>query len=178
MTESVKTSALEQDHGRFMVAALQQAEIAMEADEVPVGAVIVYQNQIIARAHNQREILNDPTAHAEMIALTQAASYLDSWRLEGCTMYVTLEPCPMCAGALVLARIDRLVYGPADPKAGACETLYNITEDKRLNHRIEVISGFLEEPCKAILQEFFSRKRATKNNPKSEYIRSMSPGNE
>jgi len=168
MTESVKTSALEQDHGRFMVAALQQAEIAMEADEVPVGAVIVYQNQIIARAHNQREILNDPTAHAEMIALTQAASYLDSWRLEGCTMYVTLEPCPMCAGALVLARIDRLVYGPADPKAGACETLYNITEDKRLNHRIEVISGFLEEPCKAILQEFFSRKRATKNNHKSE----------
>ena len=168
MTESVKISALEQDHGRFMAAALEQAQIAMEADEVPVGAVIVYQNQMIARAHNQREILNDPTAHAEMIALTQAASYLNSWRLEGCTIYVTLEPCPMCAGALVLARIDRLVYGPADPKAGACETLYNITEDERLNHRIEVISGFLEEPCKAILQEFFARKRATKNNHKSE----------
>ena len=168
MTESAEMSVLKQDHGRFMAAALQQAQIALEADEVPVGAVIVYQNQIIARAHNQREILKDPTAHAEMIALTQAASYLDSWRLEGCTMYVTLEPCPMCAGALVLARIDRLVYGPMDPKAGACETLYTIPEDQRLNHRIEVISGFLEEPCKAILQEFFARKRATKNNHKSE----------
>lgn len=168
MTKSVEMSVLEQDHGRFMVAALQQAQNAMEADEVPVGAVIAYKNQIIARAHNQRETLNDPTAHAEMIALTQAASYLDSWRLEGCTMYVTLEPCPMCAGALVLARIDRLVYGPTDPKAGACETLYNITEDERLNHRVEVISGFLEEPCKAILQEFFARKRSVKNNHENE----------
>jgi len=164
MPESEEMGVLEQDHGRFMVAALQQAQNAMEADEVPVGAVIVYKNQIIARAHNQRETLTDPTAHAEMIALTQAASYLDSWRLEGCTMYVTLEPCPMCAGALVLARIDRLVYGPTDPKAGACETLYNITEDERLNHRVEVISGFLEEPCRAILQEFFARKRTTKKN--------------
>jgi tRNA(adenine34) deaminase len=168
MTESVGMSVLEQDHGRFMAAALQQAQIAMEADEVPVGAVIVYKNQIIARAHNQRETLNDPTAHAEMIALTQAASFRESWHLEGCTMYVTLEPCPMCAGALVLARIDRLVYGPKDPKAGACETLYNITEDERLNHQIEVISGFLEEPCKAILQEFFARKRLAKNKPKPE----------
>ena len=165
MTKSVEMSVLEQDHGRFMVAALQQAQNAMEADEVPVGAVIAYKNQIIARAHNQRETLNDPTAHAEMIALTQAASYLDSWRLEGCTMYVTLEPCPMCAGALVLARIDRLVYGPTDPKAGACETLYNIPEDERLNHRIEVISGFLEEPCRAILQEFFTHKRPIKPPP-------------
>ena len=160
MTESVGMSVLEQDHGRFMAAALRQAQIAMEADEVPVGAVIVYKNQIIARSHNQRETLTDPTAHAEMIALTQAATFLGNWRLEGCTIYVTLEPCAMCAGALVLARIDRLVYGPADPKAGACQTLYNITDDPRLNHRVEVVSGFMEEPCRALLQEFFTKNRS------------------
>ena len=147
------------DHGRFMVEALKQALAAADADEVPIGAVIVHQNKIIARAHNQRETLNDPTAHAEMIALTQAAAHLETWRLHGCTMYVTLEPCPMCAGALVLARIDRLVYGPPDPKAGACSSLYNIVEDPRLNHRMEVVSDFMSEPCRALLQEFFARKR-------------------
>ena len=146
-----------------MQAALVEAQAAFEVDEVPVGAVIAYNNQIIARAHNQRHILRDPTAHAEIIALTQAAAYLDSWRLQGCTMYVTLEPCAMCAGALVLARIDRLVYGPTDPKAGACESLYHIVTDERLNHRVEVISGFMEEPCRQILQEFFARKRPPKN---------------
>ena len=148
-----------QQHQRYMMAALAEAQAAADENEVPIGAIIVYENKIIGRAHNQRETLSDPTAHAEMIALTQAAAYLDNWRLHGCTMYVTLEPCPMCAGALVLARIDRLVYGPTDPKAGACETLYRIVNDTRLNHRIEVISGFMTEPCRAILQEFFAHKR-------------------
>ena len=151
-------------HGRYMLAALQEAQAAADADEVPIGAVIAYEDKIIARAHNQRQTLSDPTAHAEMIALTQAAAYIGDWRLTGCTMYVTLEPCPMCAGALVLARIDQLVYGPTDPKAGACETLYQIVTDPRLNHRIEVISGFMAEPCQAILQEFFAKKRRCKNN--------------
>jgi tRNA(adenine34) deaminase len=147
-----------------MVAALQEAQAAADEDEVPVGAVVAYEGKIIGRAHNQRQRLADPTAHAEMIALTQAASYIGNWRLHGCTMYVTLEPCTMCAGALVLARIDRLVYGPADPKAGACQSLYRILDDERLNHRVEVISGFMEEPCRLVLQEYFALKRAAKKN--------------
>jgi len=121
---------------------------------------VTHENVIIGRAHNQRERLQDPTAHAEMIALTQAAAHLGTWRLHGCTMYVTLEPCPMCAGALVLARVDRLFYGPADPKAGACESLYNIADDQRLNHRVHVVANFMAEPCRALLQEFFAGKRA------------------
>ncbi len=145
---------------RFMIEAIKLAQLAADADEVPIGCVIVHSGRIIARAHNQRQTLKDPTAHAEMIALTQAAEALGDWRLEGCTSYVTLEPCPMCAGALVLARVQRLVYGPADPKAGGVESLYQIATDGRLNHRIEVISGFLEEPCRALLQEFFAGKRA------------------
>ena len=150
------------EHRRFMGVALLQAQSAAEADEVPVGAVIAFENTIIARAHNQRHTLADPTAHAEMIALTQAAEYLGNWRLHGCTVYVTLEPCAMCAGALVLARVDRLVYGPADPKAGACESLYHIVTDERLNHRLEVISGVMAEPCSMLLQEFFAKKRSKK----------------
>ena len=145
--------------GRFMLEAIKEANAAFEADEVPIGAVIVYKGKVIARAHNQREMLNDPTAHAEMIALTQAAEYLGTWRLHECTIYVTLEPCPMCAGALVNSRIDRLVYGPSDPKAGACESLYNIVQDERLNHRIEVVKDFMTEPCRMLLQEFFANKR-------------------
>ncbi|MFC1783163.1 tRNA adenosine(34) deaminase TadA [Planctomycetota bacterium] len=152
------------DHSRFMQAALAEARAAAEQDEVPVGAVIVHNNRIIARAHNQRQTLTDPTAHAEMIALTQAAAFLGDWRLSGCTIYVTLEPCPMCAGALVLARIDRLVYGPDDPKAGACQSLYRITDDQRLNHRVEIISGFMTEPCRQILQNFFAQKRPANNH--------------
>jgi len=147
-----------------MMAALQEAQAAADEDEVPVGAVVAYEGKIIGRAHNQRQRLADPTAHAEMIALTQAASYIGNWRLHGCTMYVTLEPCTMCTGALVLARIDRLVYGPADPKAGACQSLYRILDDERLNHRVEVISGFMEEPCRLVLQEYFAAKRAMKKN--------------
>jgi len=145
--------------GRYMRSALQEAEAAASEDEVPVGAVIVHEGRIIGRAHNQREQLSDPTAHAEMIALTQASAYLESWRLDGCTMYVTLEPCAMCAGALVLGRVERLVYGPADPKTGACRSLYEIVSDERLNHQVEVVAGFMEEPCRAILQEFFLKKR-------------------
>ena len=151
----------------YMHTALREAQEAAQADEVPVGAVVVYEHKVIGRAHNQRELLGDPTAHAEMLALTQAASYLGNWRLHGCTLYVTLEPCPMCAGAMVLARIDRLVYGPTDPKAGACQTLYRIVDDQRLNHRVEVVSGVLAQPCEALLKEFFAKKRNGKEDPRS-----------
>jgi tRNA(adenine34) deaminase len=151
---------------QFMQVAIEQAKIAEENGDIPIGAVIVYKNQIIGKAYNQREQLQDPTAHAEIIALTQAAAAKESWRLNGCTMYVTLEPCPMCAGALVLARVERLVYSCDDPKAGACKSLYNIVADGRLNHRLEVTSGVLQEQCRQQLQEFFSRRREEnkKNN--------------
>lgn len=149
---------------KYMKIALEQAGIAEDNGDVPIGAIIVFQNQIIGRAYNQREQLNDPTAHAEIIALTQAAAFLESWRLHGCTIYVTLEPCPMCAGALVLARLDRLVYGCDDPKTGAVKSLYTITTDERLNHRLEVTSGVLEEPCREQLQAFFARRRREKKN--------------
>ncbi len=148
---------------RFMRAAIDAAEIAEENGDVPIGAVIVYENCIIARAYNQREQLADPTAHAEIIALTQAAASLENWRLHGCTIYVTLEPCPMCAGALVLARLDRLVFGCEDPKTGACGSLYNIVEDQRLNHRLNVTSGVLAEECSEQLQGFFQKKRIQNN---------------
>jgi len=146
-------------HDVFMREALKEAAAAFEKDEVPVGAVIVHEDRVIARAHNQRELLNDPTAHAEMIAITQAAAALETWRLTGATIYVTLEPCAMCAGAMVLARLDRLVFGTNDPKAGACGTLYNIVQDLRLNHRLEVVSGVLAEDCGRLLSDFFGRKR-------------------
>ena len=142
-----------------MKLAVESARIAEENGDVPIGAVVVYQDQIIGKAYNQREQLKDPTAHAEIIALTQAAAYLKSWRLNGCTMYVTLEPCPMCAGALVLARIDRLVYGCDDPKAGAVKSLYNIVTDGRLNHRLKVTAGVLAEECSRQLQHFFQKRR-------------------
>lgn len=145
---------------RFMKLAVEQAKIAEENGDVPIGAIIVYKNQIIGKAYNQRQQLADPTAHAEIIALTQAAAFLESWRLNGCTMYVTLEPCPMCAGALVLARIDRLVYGCDDPKTGAIKSLYNIVQDDRLNHKIEVASGVLAEDCSRQLQNFFQKRRS------------------
>jgi len=145
---------------QMMQQALREAEQALEADEVPVGAVVVHDGRIIGRGHNQRERLQDPTAHAEMIALTAAAAALRSWRLEGCTLYVTLEPCAMCAGAIVLARIERLVFGADDPKAGACGSVYNIVEDKRLNHQPKLTAGLLADACSALLREFFSRQRA------------------
>ncbi|MBN1796815.1 MAG: tRNA adenosine(34) deaminase TadA [Sedimentisphaerales bacterium] len=147
----------------YMRLAIKQAEIADENGDVPIGAVIVHNNQVIAKAYNQREQLKDPTAHAEIIALTQAAAALGSWRLNGCTIYVTLEPCTMCAGALVLARIDRLVYGCDDPKTGAIKSLYNIVQDNRLNHFVEVTAGVLEEDCSALLSDFFTRRRNENN---------------
>jgi len=143
-----------------MKRALDQAVMAFDADEVPVGAVVVYENRIIAEAHNQRETLNDPTAHAEMIAITQAAESLGSWRLLDCTLYVTLEPCPMCAVAIVQARVTFVVYGTSDPKAGACDSLFHITGDIRLNHQSAVIGGIMQTDCQTILQEFFRQKRA------------------
>jgi tRNA(adenine34) deaminase len=127
---------------------------------VPIGAVIVSPGgKVLARAHNLRESLQDPTAHAELLAITAAARALGSWRLEGCILYVTLEPCPMCAGAIVLARLPRVVYGCTDPKAGACHTLYRITEDGRLNHRAEVTGDVLADQCAALLREFFQARR-------------------
>jgi tRNA(adenine34) deaminase len=140
--------------------ALKEAEQALAEDEAPIGAVIVWQNKIIGRGHNQSERLQDPTAHAEMIAITAAASYLNSRRLENCALYVTLEPCPMCAGAIVLARIPLLVFGAFDPKAGACSTLYNIVNDGKLNHRVEMVTGILAERCSDVLKEFFVKLRA------------------
>jgi len=145
---------------RFMQAALGEAEAALEANEVPVGAVVVYQGRIIGRGHNQREQLKDPTAHAEMLALTAAATARGDWRLEDCTLYVTLEPCTMCAGALVLARVRRLVFGTSDPKAGACGSLYTIVQDERLNHCVEVGPRCCPEPCAALLRRFFAAQRA------------------
>ncbi len=147
-------------HLEHMAMALDEAETAFDEDEVPIGAVIVSPGSgVIGRAHNQREQLLDPTAHAEMIAITQAAQALHSWRLENAILYVTLEPCPMCAGAIVQARIPLVVYGAADAKAGACHTLYQITSDVRLNHRAQVLGGVMAERCAALLTDFFVAKR-------------------
>jgi tRNA(adenine34) deaminase len=146
-------------HEHFMRMALAEAEAAYAEDEVPIGAVIVRNDRVIASAHNQREQLRDPTAHAEMIAITQAAEQMASWRLEDCTLYVTLEPCPMCAGAILQARIPVVVYGAFDPKAGAVHTLYQLLSDPRLNHRPQTVSGVLMEPCGAILTRFFQAQR-------------------
>ena len=144
----------------FMRAAVAEASAALAENEVPIGAVVVHDGRIIGRGHNQRETLIDPTAHAEMIAITAAASHLQSWRLEECTLYVTLEPCAMCAGAMVLARLPRLVFGARDPKAGACVSLYSIPTDERLNHRVMMDQSVLADECGALLQEFFAAQRA------------------
>lgn len=155
------TLGLHQDEidRRFMQRALDEARAALESEDVPVGAVVVHEGHIIGRGHNQREMLQDPTAHAEMLALTAAADYLGRWRLDGCTIYVTLEPCAMCAGALVLGRIERLVYGASDEKAGACGSLFDIPRDQRLNHNIETIAGVLADPSAQLLRDFFRRRR-------------------
>jgi len=144
----------------WMSRALQQAYQAQTDDEVPVGAVIVREHELIAAAANQRESLRDPTAHAEMIAITQAAAAIEDWRLERCTLYVTLEPCLMCAGAILQSRIPRLVFAAADPKGGAVTSLYQVLEDPRLNHRCQITSGVLAEPAGRVLSEFFVAKRA------------------
>jgi len=146
-------------HEHYMRKALLEAERALMEDEVPVGAVIVHGDRIVASAHNQREQLRDPTAHAEMIAVTQAAESIGGWRLENCTIYVTLEPCIMCAGAIIQARIPTVVYGATDPKAGGVNSLYHLLGDARLNHRAEVVGSVLAKPCGEILSRFFEAKR-------------------
>jgi tRNA(adenine34) deaminase len=152
-------------HEFYMRMALQEARNAADVGETPVGAVVVCDGEVVARGSNRREIDADPTAHAEMIAVREAARVLERWRLEGCTVYVTLEPCPMCAGALHAARVERCVYGAADPKAGALGTLYDIASDERLNHRYEVVSGVLADESAALLREFFARLRARGREP-------------
>lgn len=147
------------DDERFMREALAQARAAAKLGEVPIGAVVVYEGNVIARAHNRRELDEDPSAHAEFTAMLEAAHVLGHWRLTGCTVYVTLEPCLMCAGLMVNARIDRCVYGAPDPKGGALGTLYDVSHDQRLNHEFEVMSGVLEEECAVELKTFFARLR-------------------
>jgi tRNA(adenine34) deaminase len=146
-------------HDDFMRLALAEAEQALAENEVPIGAVIVQAERVIAAAHNQREMLRDPTAHAEMIAITQAASNLGDWRLEGCTLYVTLEPCVMCCGAILQARLPTVVYGATDPKAGAVSTLFHLLNDQRLNHRCTVVPGVLAGVSGEILTRFFQAQR-------------------
>jgi tRNA(adenine34) deaminase len=147
----------------FMLAALEEARAAGVDGDVPVGAVIVLDGEIIARGHNRRQVSADPTAHAEVEALRMASRRIGNWRVEG-TMYVTQEPCPMCAGALVNARIERLVYGCANPKAGAIHTLYRLASDRRLNHRIQVTGGVRQEECAALLRTFFAQLRRPRPN--------------
>ena len=144
----------------YMSLSIKEAQKAQDKEEVPVGAVIVLDGQIIGRAHNQVEMLKDATAHAEMIAITQAESHVKDWRLDGCTLYVTKEPCFMCAGALVQARVSRLVFGVRDVKAGGAGSAMNLVQEPKLNHWVEVTSGVKEEECKAILQAFFKRLRS------------------
>jgi tRNA(adenine34) deaminase len=146
-------------HDTYMRLAYEEALRAFEQDEVPVGAVIVHEGRVIAAAHNQREQLQDPTSHAELVAIGRAAKALGSWRLEDCALYVTLEPCPMCAGAILQARVPLVVYGTTDPKAGAVESLFTLLNDSRLNHRCQVIGGILAEESAEILSRFFRQQR-------------------
>lgn len=146
-------------HEYYMSLALKEAERAFMLDEVPVGAVIVKNDTLISRGHNIRETIKSATGHAEIAAIEEACRVLGGWRLIDCDLYVTLEPCPMCAGAAVNARINRIIFGAYDQRAGACGSVYNIANDERLNHRIEVIPGVLEAECKELLQEFFKKKR-------------------
>lgn len=153
---------MEKKHDFFMREALREAAIAFEEDEVPVGAVVVHEGKVIARGRNQIERLKDPTAHAEMLALTSATNFLGTKWLNECSLYVTIEPCSMCAGALVLARIKNIYFGAQDPKTGACGSVFNIANHKKLNHRIKITKGILKEDCAALLKEFFKRKRIKK----------------
>ena len=150
----------------FMAAALKEAQKAGQKGEVPIGAVVVHEGRIIARGHNKRELAFDPVAHAELIAIRAAAKKLGRWRLSHTTLYVTLEPCLMCMGAIILARVPRLVFGALDPKAGACGSLYDISEDKRLNHRVHVTRGVLGEESQEALKTFFRALRAEKKEKK------------
>jgi tRNA(adenine34) deaminase len=144
---------------QWMQEAISEAKKAEALAEVPIGAVIIYDGEVIGRGHNLRETGLDPTAHAEMIAIRQASEVRQAWRLSGCTLYVTLEPCPMCAGAIIQSRIDRVVFGASDPKAGCCGTLMNLPQDERFNHRAELVGGVLREQCAELLSAFFRRLR-------------------
>jgi tRNA(adenine34) deaminase len=146
-------------HNVFMEAAIEEARRAEQLGEVPIGAVIVKEGKIIGRGHNLRETSNDATAHAEMIAIREASKTLGAWRLMGCTLYVTLEPCPMCAGAIVQSRIPLVVYGASDPKAGCAGTLMNLLQEERFNHRAQIISGVMKDVCSHMLTDFFRRLR-------------------
>jgi tRNA(adenine34) deaminase len=148
-----------QDYAVHMRCALDEARLAAAAGEVPIGAALVVEGGVVARAHNRREVWQDPTAHAELIAIREAAAQLRTWRLGGSTLYVTMEPCAMCIGAAILARVERVVFGVRDPKGGACGSVLNIPEERRLNHRIEVVGGVLEEESRALLQKFFKALR-------------------
>ena len=154
-----------QDDEHWMGLALEEAQLAADKGEVPVGALVIHEGKVIAKAHNLRELNKDPLAHAELLAIGKAAEELGRWRLIECTLYVTLEPCPMCAGAIVNSRLDRIVFGAGDPRAGACGTIFNIVEDERLNHRPEVVRGILKEPCSQILSKFFKDLRAKRKDP-------------
>jgi tRNA(adenine34) deaminase len=147
------------DNVRYMQYAIREAQRALDIGEVPVGCVIVHEGEIIGKAHNQREVLQDPTAHAEMLAITQAAAHYKSWRLEDAKLFVTLEPCPMCAGAIILSRVSEVYFGANDPKAGACGTLMNLLADPRFNHQPQLHPGLLAEECGALLTNFFRRIR-------------------
>lgn len=150
----------------YMKEALLEAKKAMDIEEVPIGAVIVKNGEIIARAHNLRELSKDPTSHAEVLAIRKASEILGGWRLTGCDLYVTVEPCPMCAGAIMLSRIDRLIIGTMDPKGGAVGSILNIVEDERFNHYTEVIRGVLKEECAGMMKMFFKKLRRRNKNPK------------
>jgi len=147
------------DDRRFMGIALEEAQKAFEEDEVPVGAAVVFEGRVVGRGHNAKESSGDPTAHAEVLAIRRAAQALGRWRLSGCTLYVTLEPCPMCVGAMIAARLDRLVFGCTDDKAGAAVTLYELARDTRMNHQLEVASGVMADEAARLLKEFFRQKR-------------------
>lgn len=146
-------------HEDWMKEAIQEALAAEQAGEVPIGAVVVRNNVIIGRGHNLRETSMDPTAHAEMVAIREASRSMNAWRLLDCSLYVTLEPCPMCAGAIVQARIPRVVFGTSDPKAGCAGTLMNLLQDNRFNHQVELITGVLQEECSILLTDFFRKLR-------------------
>ncbi|AFL98510.1 MULTISPECIES: tRNA adenosine(34) deaminase TadA [Desulfitobacterium] len=147
------------NHQDYMRLALEEARIAFEYGEVPIGAVVVHDNQVIAKAHNEKELRQDPTAHAEVLAVQRATQALGVWRLSEATLYVTLEPCPMCAGSLVQARLKTLVFGAADLKGGAVGSVTNVLDVNRWNHRVEVVAGILEEECSQILKDFFRKLR-------------------
>jgi tRNA(adenine34) deaminase len=150
---------MEINHEKFIEEAYKLAQSAADGGDVPVGAVVVYEGEIIGRGENRRQRTGDPSAHAEILALKQASEHLGSWNLSGCSLYVTLEPCPMCAGAVIVSRIDNVYFGAYDRELGCCGTLYNLPEDERMNHRANVYGGILEEKCAKILSDFFKDKR-------------------